>query len=445
MKQRHLPETHDDNDIDQTGSIQGETSKQSLFKKRSSVMGEDAANRENRSQKVAANTESESQKGADNTENGSHKGADNAESGSHENAFPEKLTIAHYFLFLLISASFILCYRMMQSYIDPVIIAIILAILANPIYQWILSWCGRRKNLAAFIASILLNMVIIIPFFLIFSAVVRQGILSFNAIELWIEGGNIERLAQTPLAANTLTFFHEHLEETLLRGVDFHSLMVTLSSKAGEIMVSQGRFIITNIAAVAGQFCLMTFVFFFVVQDQDKLFDYITHLVPLSNKHETILMEKIKAVAKSAILGTLVTAISQGTAGGIAFSLCGLPGFFLGAVMAFASLVPLVGTALVWVPAAGWLFISGRWQAGLFITLWSIVVVGLIDNIVRPLFMRGSAGMSTLLIFFSILGGLNYFGLTGLLYGPMIFGLTLVLLYIYELEFNAFLNRQDEN
>ena len=366
-------------------------------------------------------------------------------SKSHNGATPDKLNIAHYFLFLLISASFFMCYKMMHNYLDPVIIAIILAILTNPLYLWLVKQCNQRKNIAAIIACGILTLVIIIPFFLIFSAVVRQGILSFNAINHWVEGGNIERLTQMPLIANALALFHQHLEGTLLKGIDFQSLMVTLSSKAGEIMVSQGRFIISNIAAVIGQFCLMTFVFFFVVQDQERLFDYITHLVPLSNKHETILLDKIKAVAKSAILGTLVTAVSQGTAGGIAFAICGLPGFFLGAVMAFASLVPLVGTALVWVPAAGWLFISGKWGYAAFLILWSMVVVGLIDNIVRPLFMRGSAGMDTLLIFFSILGGLNYFGLTGLLYGPMIFGLTLVLLYIYELEFNAFLNRQDEN
>ncbi len=367
-----------------------------------------------------------------------------SEPHAHADASPDKLNIAHYFLFLLISASFFMCYQMMHSYLDPVIIAIILAILANPIYQWLLRCCHYRKNMAAFISCAILTLVIIIPFFLIFSAVIRQGILSFNAINHWIEGGNIERLGQLPIIANALALFHEQMEGTLLKGVDFHSLMVTLSSKAGEILVSQGRFIISNIAAVVGQFCLMTFVFFFVVQDQEKLFDYITHLVPLSTEHETILLDKIKAVAKSAILGTLVTAVSQGTVGGIAFAICGLPGFFLGAVMAFASLVPLVGTALVWVPAAGWLFISGKWGYAIFLILWSMVVVGLIDNIVRPLFMRGSAGMGTLLIFFSILGGLNYFGLTGLLYGPMIFGLTLVLLYIYELEFNAFLNRQDE-
>ncbi len=355
------------------------------------------------------------------------------------------LNISHYFLFLLIALSLILCWKMMQGYIDPVVIAIILSLLTHPVYDWINVKCNNRKSIAALISCLLLNLVIIIPFFMIFSAVIRQGIISVNSINRWIADGNIERVAQIPFISHALALFHEQMEGTLFKEVDLHSLIITVSSHAGEIMMSQGKYIISNISSVAGKFFLMTFVFFFVIQDQKKIFDYIFHLSPLSSTHETMLTEKIKAVAKSAILGTLVTAISQGAAGGIAFTICGLPGFFWGAVMAFASLIPFVGTALIWVPAAIWLCISGSWGYAVFLILWSVVVVGTIDNIVRPLFMKGAAGMGTLLIFFSILGGLNYFGIAGLLYGPMVFGLTIVLLYIYDVEFHAFLRHQDKS
>ncbi|MBF0301868.1 MAG: AI-2E family transporter [Desulfamplus sp.] len=356
-----------------------------------------------------------------------------------------KLNISQYFLFILIALSLFLCWNMMQGYIDPVIIAIILSVLTHPIYEWINKKCGNRSNLAAIISSILLNLVIIIPLFFIFSAVIRQGIISVNDINLWIKDGNIQRLAQTPLISEALAFIHEKMEGTLFKEIDFNALMITLSSHVGEIMMSQGKYAISNISSVAGKFFLMTFVFFFVIQDQRKIFDYILHLSPLSNSNENMIAQKIKAVAKSAILGTLVTAVSQGVAGGVAFAICGLPGFFWGAVMAFASLIPFVGTALIWVPAVIWLFISGSWGYGIFLLIWSVIVVGTIDNIVRPLFMKGSAGMGTLLIFFSILGGLNYFGITGLIYGPMVFGLTIVLLYIYDVEFNSFLKHQDNS
>lgn len=338
-----------------------------------------------------------------------------------------------------------LSYQMIKPYLDPVIIAVILAVLSNPVYQWFKIKCKGRKKTAAFLSCIVLILLIIIPLTLVFLAVIKQGILSFNAINQWVAQGNIEKLTHTPFVSKMLLLSQKYLRGSLLKGIDLNAIMITVSSHAGELLMNQGKDIITNISSVVGKFFLMSFVFFFAIQDQKKNFEYVSHLIPLSTAHEKIVVNKIKAVAKSALLGTLVTSASQGFAGGIAFTICGLPGVFWGAMMAFASLIPVVGTALIWVPGAIWLFISGAWYHGIFMVIWSVVVVGMIDNLVRPLFMKGSADMSTLLIFFSILGGINYFGLTGLLYGPMIFGLTLVLLYIYDLEFHHFLDHQDQN
>jgi len=338
-----------------------------------------------------------------------------------------------------------LSYQMIKEYLDPMIIAVILAVLLNPVYQWLKNRCKGRKKTAALLSCLLLIMVIIIPLTLVFLAVIKQGILSFNSINQWVAQGNIEKLAKTPFVFKIMALSQTYIKGTLLKEIDLNSIMITITSHAGELLMNQGTYIIGNITSVVGKFFLMSFVFFFAIQDQEKNFQYIAHLIPLSSAHERIVVNKIKAVAKSALLGTLVTSASQGFAGGIAFTICGLPGVFWGAMMAFASLIPVVGTALIWVPAAIWLFISGSWHYGIFMVIWSVVVVGMIDNLVRPLFMKGSADMSTLLIFFSILGGINYFGLTGLLYGPMVFGLTLVLLYIYDLEFHKFLDHQDQN
>lgn len=357
----------------------------------------------------------------------------------------QRLNIGHYFLFFLLFGTLFLSYDMMQDYLDPVIIAIILAVLGRPVYQALKVRLNHRKNLAALFSCLLLILVIIIPLTLVFMAIIRQGILSFNAINQWISAGNIERLLATPMVARGIELAQTYLKSDFIKGMDLNNVMMTVSSHAGEILVSQGRYLITNIAGVVAKFFLMTFVFFFAVQDQEKNFEYISHLIPLSSAHEKIVVDKIKSVARSALLGTLITALSQGVAGGIAFTICGLPGVFWGAVMAFASLVPVVGTALIWVPAAGWLFISGSWKSGIFMVVWSVLVVGMIDNLVRPLFMRGSGDMSTLVIFFAILGGINSFGLIGILYGPLVFGLALVLLYIYELEFHTFLKRQDHS
>ncbi len=347
----------------------------------------------------------------------------------------EKLNISHYFLFMLIFASLFLCYKMIHTYLTSIIFGLILAILANPLYEGVLKKVKGRTNLASTILCALLIIVIMLPLALLLSLVIKQGIISFNAITDWVMAGNLEKITG---------LFKKHLPEiSFINNIDLKSAITTVSANSGKYLIQKSGSIAGNISALFMNFGLMIFVFFFVLQNENKLFDYIFHLMPLSKNHETILIEKIKAVSRSALLGTLVTAAGQGFAGGIAFAICGLPGFFWGAVMGFASLIPVVGTALVWMPAAIFLFIIGNIKLGIFLIIWSVVVVGMIDNFVRPLFMSSSANMSSILIFFSILGGLNLFGLAGLLFGPLIFAITMVLLYIYELEFARFLQTQD--
>jgi predicted PurR-regulated permease PerM len=157
-----------------------------------------------------------------------------------------------------------------------------------------------------------------------------------------------------------------------------------------------------------------------------------------------MLFEEVRAVSKTALMGSLMTAVTQGFVGGFGLWLAGLPGLFLGAVMAFTSLIPFVGTALVWAPAALFLLAIGEWGWALFLVVWGVVVVGSIDNFLRPMFMQG-ASMSTVVVFFSLIGGLQVFGLIGLIYGPLVFSITLVLFRLYEAEFAGFLDSQDSH
>jgi predicted PurR-regulated permease PerM len=189
-------------------------------------------------------------------------------------------------------------------------------------------------------------------------------------------------------------------------------------------------------------FLLLLFVLFFVLRDHDKLIAFIRHALPLSRSQEDILFKEVKDVSKSALLGSLLTAVTQGIVGGFGLWLAGFPGIFWGAVMAFASLIPFVGTALVWAPAALYLAVTGEFEWAGFMLLWGVLVVGSIDNFLRPLFMQG-ASMSTVVVFFSLIGGLQVFGLMGLIYGPLVFSVALVLFKIYEKEFSGFLDSQD--
>jgi predicted PurR-regulated permease PerM len=155
-----------------------------------------------------------------------------------------------------------------------------------------------------------------------------------------------------------------------------------------------------------------------------------------------MLLKQFRIVSRSSLLGILGTAAAQGAVGGIGLAIAGLPGVFWGSVMAFTSLIPFIGTALVWVPSVAFLLLTGHTGAAIFLTLWSVLVVGTLDNFLRPVLMKGGSEMSVLWMFFAVLGGLQLFGMPGLVYGPIVFGLCQVLLRLYQVEFGGMLTRK---
>ena len=355
---------------------------------------------------------------------------------------------AHYVLFFLMIIVFLGCFAVIRPYLHPILLAVILGFVMSPVHQKIERLVGGRKNTAAGLSCILLTLVVVLPLFFIMFAMIRQAVTSFNAISEFIASGRAAALLDHPLAVKAGGMVSHVLPDIRkfvpdLASVKLDKLAMETTATLGRNLLNQSGHLVGNIGALIANFGLMLFTFFFVVRDEEALQDRLLHLIPLTSTQERQIVDKVKDVAKSALLGTFVTAMAQGFAGGLAFFICGLPGLFWGMVMAFASLIPMVGTALIWGPACIYLLISGSPWLALFLLIWSAVVVGGIDNFVRPLFMQGGSDMHTLVIFFSILGGINIFGLMGLLYGPLLFGLALVLIYIYNMEFKEFLSGQD--
>ena len=357
------------------------------------------------------------------------------------------LNFAHSFLFLLLFAVLYGCYRILGPYWNTIILATILAVVFKPAHQKIEDRLKGRKNLAAALSCVGLTLIVILPLIFISLAIIRQGIQSFHAISAWIAAGNLDLLLQSATVQKIATLVHRFLPDIGSldpRNLKIHQELMGLTSTIGQFLIRQSGQILSDITVLIGKFFILLFCFFFMVRDQERIFDAVFHLLPMSATDERELVAKIKSVARSALLGTFLTAAVQGAAGGLAFWIAGLPGFFWGVMMAFASLIPLIGTALIWIPAAGYLFLSGSSSYGIFLILWCGIVAGMIDNFLRPQLMKGSGDMSTFLIFFSILGGIGYFGLISLLYGPLLFGLAMVLLYLYRLEFQQFLDVQDK-
>jgi predicted PurR-regulated permease PerM len=356
---------------------------------------------------------------------------------------PRDLWLARTVHLLLLGAALYLTYRVIQPYLDSIILAGLLALISYPVHGRILRLVRGRRVVAALLSCLLLMVLVVLPLGLMGVALTRQGVRSFTLIQGWLLDGGVEQLAQSPAVTGTLSFLEQQLQISRADLPDVRETLVALSGEIGQFLIRIGGSLVQDVSTLVLDFVLMLFVLFYLLLEGERLRGRLQHLLPLSQSHEEQLVARVRAVARSALLGSLGTASAQAVVGAIGLLIVGIPALFWGVAMGFASLVPVVGTALIWVPACLYLLAIGSWGKALFLALWCIVLVGSVDNLLRPILMKGEAGMPTLWLFFAILGGIQYFGLIGLVYGPMVFGLCAVLLYIYELEFQELLDHLD--
>jgi predicted PurR-regulated permease PerM len=181
-------------------------------------------------------------------------------------------------------------------------------------------------------------------------------------------------------------------------------------------------------------FLLMLFVLFFVLRDGPELTRKILRMLPIEERRRSRLWEHLQDVTRAVFVGIGLTALVQGILVGIGFLVAGLPSpLVFGVLAALFALVPFVGTVIIWGPAALFLLTRGEVGHATFLAVWGIVVVGTVDNFLRPMLISGRASVPTLAVFVGVMGGLAAFGFIGLFFGPIVLGV-LVALFRYESE-----------
>jgi predicted PurR-regulated permease PerM len=192
-----------------------------------------------------------------------------------------------------------------------------------------------------------------------------------------------------------------------------------------------GGFFLGALGSLLG-FVIMLFLLFFFLRDGDAMLSRVRRLIPLDEARKERLFSHLSDVTRAIVVGTTMTAILQGILVGIGFTICSLPSPVVFAVLAaLLSMLPVGGSALVWGPAAIWLFIEGRWGFGIFLLAWGFLVSGL-DNVVRPMLISGRAKISALAVFIGVLGGIPAFGAIGIIAGPVVLSLVLALIEFAE-------------
>ena len=352
-----------------------------------------------------------------------------------KNSELEKTKARRLFLLALLFCFLYLIFLIFQPFLGTIIFAVVLTSICHPFHRRFLLWCKGKKNVAAFFTATLLVVIVVVPLVGFTGGLVQQGAESFGKVDAWLEAINLE----TVLAGKRIQPISQMVERQLAR-LGFEHLnvrkgLMDASAALGQLLLSWGKDLVGNVSGLIVRFLLMIVLVFYLFRDGQSILERLQHLAPLSTPQEERLIERISALSRSVVMANVATAAAQGIAGGIGLWISGIPPLFWGTMMAFTSLIPAVGTAIVWLPAVGYLLVVGSWGKALFLAVWSLLVVGSIDNFLRPLLMKGEEGISSIYLFFAILGGIHLFGIVGILYGPLILGVTAILLYLYELEY----------
>ncbi len=203
--------------------------------------------------------------------------------------------------------------------------------------------------------------------------------------------------------------------------------------------VATGTFgVLQTLGRIGFGFIVMLATLFFLYRDAGKIRAVVMDLVPLTHEETARILDTLRDTAFAAVVGGLVTALIQGALGGLAFVITGVPGALLwGFVMAVLSLLPVGGSAFVWAPTMVYFFLTGDPWKGWFLLVWGIAVIGSSDNLLRPWLMRraGAGGVHPLLLFFAILSGIGLFGVSGIVFGPLLVAFVLVVVRIYREHF----------
>ena len=338
-------------------------------------------------------------------------------------------------LLLLVTAAFL---WLIQGFLQPIFWAVALGILVYPLHLQLLQRLKGQETLAAAASVVVVVIVIVIPVIGIGTAVTTEAL----ALRESLRDDNIG-LARVELELRRRAPQLLVLMESV--GIDPARLQAQLSSSAVEIsqfIASRALSIGQDTLRIGLYFFLMLYLLFFFMRDGQRMLDTAVRVLPLGDDRERQLFARFAEVSRATIKGTLIVGVVQGTIGGITFSLLGIGAPVLwGVVMALLSIVPAVGPALVWVPAAIVLLFNGQVAAGLILIAVGVLVIGLADNVLRPILVGRDTRMPDYLILLSTLGGLAAFGLAGVVIGPIIAAFFLT---VWAMAAEAFFQSPDD-
>ena len=351
----------------------------------------------------------------------------------------EKDRIRFFSLLAFLALCLFLCWKIFASFLEPLILAACLASVFSPLLDRFEKYFPGKTALNASLSCGIIVLLVVLPLCYLVVSFSIQAVSVYGSLDTLLSGDVISRylseekfkeylmlLPYGDTLAQHLHFDPQSILKNILRnGVGW------LSSSVGSLLGKGGNFLFGF-----GAMILALWLFF---HTGSSLKEGALRLSPLSRKQEMKVVDEFHHIARTSFIGTFGTAAVQGVFGGILFWFYGFSPLLLGMLFAFASLIPVVGTSLLWGPVALYFIVTGALGKGLILIVLG-ALIGFSDNLIRPLFMKGEGDIHPVLLFFSIIGGLSAFGFFGMLYGPIILAITRISLHIYYEEYGKALD-----
>jgi len=336
--------------------------------------------------------------------------------------------ILWFFLALFLMSAFFLG-RLFWPFMSVIILAAVVTGIFKPVYNFL----NRKINslLASLLTCALIFFILFIP------TVFFVGILSKEAYGLYLMGkggaisDQIKPLLESSRVLERVNFVLSNLKMEIT-GEELNKAISELGKFVGLFLFQQASSIASNVLKFFVYFFFMLLIIYYLLIDGDKLVAFIVNLSPLPREQDEKLIQKFKDMAGAIFIGNGLCGLIQGVAGGVVFFLFNFNSPFLwGVIMALLAFLPIIGIGVVFIPVAIYLFLKGRIASGIFFIVFYIILSGGIEYLLKPKLVGQRVKMHTLLVFFSIIGGLKMFGILGIIYGPLVATAFLTLTDIY--------------
>lgn len=322
---------------------------------------------------------------------------------------------------VLLAGTAVLSVVILAPFFSAIAWAIVLAVAVRPLWTRIERRFPAHRSLAAASTSLLVAVVVLLPAAILGTALATQAAQAATRFGVYLrtQAGPVPGdLSKLPGVDRAFDWLQENagVTPTLVRQ---HT--AEIAGKLSGFVAAKGGGLLAGFFGAVGTFLLTLFLLFFLLRDGEAMAEATSDLLPLSAAERRKTMQRLGTMLESIFKGSLLTALVQGVVGGIGWALAGLPSPVLAAAaMAVLSLLPIGGTAFVWLPGAAALAVQGRTGAAAFLFLWGAAAVGSIDNFLKPFLIKGGGELTTLVVFLGVFGGIAAFGLLGVFIGPVV-------------------------